>query len=457
MEHTIGSLGEVKTARVHLVLPQASLFTAQEKVAKASVVLKLRRANLSPEQADSIRSLVAGAVENLVPDNVALVDAEGRVNLAAKGHGSAAAADEEAALEAKLVAMLEPLAGRENVRATVNVSYDEGSEVHTDEVYDPEQEATLTMRKSEQVSGSKTPVSGVPGTASNTPAAATAGSVAAAGAAVAAGTPPLLKEPLPVFPGGAAGGQTIKEENGTYGVTRHLSRFEQGPGRIKRVTAAVVVNDRQVPEGVGKAEHMVWKPRDATEMKRLETLAQAAVGFDEKRGDTVVMSNVSFSSNAPEVKLSPTLAAVEEAKSFLHTEPAVVRTATMGLIGLVVVMFVLRPVAKQMTATLKQPVLLASGTPTGSAGAAAQQAAALGDGSGSGSGSGAGAAAALGAPDAGGIPKMPTFEPEAVTRARKRQAKQGQMMFEHVAEQITREPVQSTRLLESWIGGAEGD
>src|ERR1700736_3542387 len=68
LEHTIGTLGVVKSARVHLVLPQASLFAAEEKVAKASVVLKLKRASVDPEQADAIRGLVAGWVENLSCD-----------------------------------------------------------------------------------------------------------------------------------------------------------------------------------------------------------------------------------------------------------------------------------------------------------------------------------------------------------------------------------------------------
>ena len=72
-------------------------------------------------------------------------------------------------MEAKLVAMLEPLAGRDNVRATVNVSYDQGSEERTDEVYDPSQVATLTMQKSEQMSAPRGSASGVPGTASNSP------------------------------------------------------------------------------------------------------------------------------------------------------------------------------------------------------------------------------------------------------------------------------------------------
>ena len=81
LEHTIGTLEVVRSARVHLVLPKESLFAGEEKVAKASVVLKLRRSTMTPEQTDSIRNLVAGAVENLSAQQVTLVDADGRVNL----------------------------------------------------------------------------------------------------------------------------------------------------------------------------------------------------------------------------------------------------------------------------------------------------------------------------------------------------------------------------------------
>ena len=265
------------------------------------------------------------------------------------------------AMEAKLVAMLEPLAGRDNVRATVNVSYDEGSEERTDEVYDPSQVATLTMQKSEQISAGAGRPSGVPGTASNSPAGSPEGAVAGSQAAAAPGTPPLLqKQALPVYPQQGAGqGQSLHEENGTYGVTKHLVHTEQGPGRVRRVSAAVVVNDRSMTEGTGKLEHVVWKPRSAEEMHRLEELAQAAVGFDARRGDQVVMQNVSFSTNAPEVKPPTMDRLMEEMRGLLHTQPGLMRTAVIGICGVLLVLFVLRPVASQVTATLHEPMLLA--------------------------------------------------------------------------------------------------
>jgi flagellar M-ring protein FliF len=427
LEHTIGTLGVVKSARVHLVLPQPSLFSAEEKVAKASVVLKLKRAILDPDQADAIRSLVAGSVENLSADQVTLVDADGRVNFKPRSN-NAAEADAEQAMEAKLVAMLEPLAGRDNVRATVNVSYDRGTEERTDEVYDPSQVATLSMQKSEQTSALRGQASGVPGTASNSPAGAAAGSVAGSQAAAAPGTPPLLqKEALPVYPQQGAGqGQSLHEENGTYGVTKHLVHTEQEPGRVRRVSAAVVVNDRSAVEGAGKMEHTVWKPRSPEEMHRLEELAQAAVGFDARRGDQVVMENVSFSTNASEVKPPTMDRLMDESRALLHTQPELMRTVVMGLCGALLVLFVLRPVARQVTATLREPVLLTAGVAEG-----------------------------LEMQEERRFASPGPVEEEMMPRMMSRTQQQQQGIFDHVSEHIRREPAQSTRVLEAWIGSSE--
>jgi len=444
LEHTIGTLGVVRSARVHLVLPQQSLFTSEEKVAKASVVLKLKRSTMDPEQTESIRNLVAGAVENLSPDQVTLVDADGRVNLQAKGH-SAMAGDEERELEAKLVAMLEPMAGAGNVRATVNVSYELGSQDKTDDVYDPAQTAIVTTQKSEQTSGGAKAASGVPGTASNTPAAAAVGAVQGSAVAAAPGTPPLLqggKEALPVFPqNGNGSGQSVKEESGTYAVTRHLTHTEEGPGRVRRLTAAVVVNDRMTTEaatgakaaaGDKDAGKTVWKARTAEEMKRLELLAQAAVGFDEKRGDTVVMENLSFSSNVAEVAPSGIDKAVEQAKGLMSTQPGMMKTAVVGLLGLMLVLLVLKPVAGQMVTVMKEPLML-----PGSSGSSMREET---------SSRGGGRKAEL--ESSGGA--------QSWSELSAAQEDQGPSMFDEVTGHIKRDPSHSTRLIEAWIA-ADGD
>jgi flagellar M-ring protein FliF len=430
LEHTITTLTAVRSARVHLVLPKQSLFTSEEQAAKASVVLKLKRSSLSEEQIEAIRSLVAGAVENLSAENVALVDADGRTNFRPKSKNGAEA-DVEQAMEAKLVAMLEPLAGRDNVRATVNVSYEEGTEERTDEVYDPNQSATLSLQKSEQTQSQPMRATGVPGTASNSPAGAPVGAVQGSAAAAAPGTPPLLqKEALPVYPQqGNGAGQSIREENGTYGVSKHIVHSEQGPGRVRRVTAAVLVNDRGNVEGAGKTEHTVWKPRSSDEMRRLEQLAQAAVGYDTRRGDQVVVENVSFSSNTPDAKPPVAEQLMEQVRTLVRTQPGFARTAMLGLVGILLVLFVLRPVAKQVTATLREPLLIGAGKETASLEA--------------------------------GPTKPELIEPSVpinVTlpeRTRAKEQLQQRGIFEQVAEHIRREPAQSTRLLEAWIGSPE--
>lgn len=425
LEHTISTLGVVRSARVHLVLPKQSLFASEERAAKASVVLKLKRPFVGEEQADAIRSLVAGAVENLSPDDVNLVDADGRVNMKPRSK-NAVAADVEQEMEAKLVAMLEPLAGHDNVRATVNVSYEQGTEERTDEIYDPNQSAALSLQKSEQTSEQAPKAMGVPGTASNSPTGAPTGAVQGSQAAAAPGMPPLLqKEALPVYPQQRSGaGQSVREESGTYGVTKHTIHTEEGPGRVRRVTAAVVVNDRAVLAGAGKAQHTEWKPRNAEEMRRLEQLAQAAVGFDARRGDQVVVENVSFSTNSPEMKPPVMEQVMEQARALARTQPGLAKTLILGLCAVLLVLFVLRPMARQVVEALREPALLADGE---------------------------------GAPRTQQVPAlMGEAAPDPfVLPGKTKEQMQHQGIFEQVAEHIRREPVQSTRLLEAWIGSSE--
>jgi hypothetical protein len=152
------------------------------------------------------------------------------------------------------------------------------------------------------------------------------------------------------------------------------------------------------------------------------------------------MSNVSFNSNVPEAALSPMAKVLDESKSFLTQQPGLMRTGMMGLIAFCVVLFVLRPVANQMSAALKAPVLLPAGSPIGTTGAGAEALAA-----------GAGGAG-LPAPEQNaaasvGLPVLP---------GRSYATKRTQAIFDHVTKQVAQEPVQSTRLLEVWLGAQEG-
>jgi flagellar M-ring protein FliF len=199
---------------VHLVMHHDSLFRDQERPAKASVVLKLRRASLSDGEADSIRNLVASAVDGLSPEHVVLVDASGRLPLGPKT-AEALRLTAEQALEEKLVSTLEPITGVGNVRASVTVDYDPDALEETKESFDPTQTATLSMERTEQTTGTEPLPAGVPGTASNAP----------------------NTQSLPDYPKQYAPPQTSKTESGTYGVSKTTRHLVENPGKMRRLTA----------------------------------------------------------------------------------------------------------------------------------------------------------------------------------------------------------------------------
>src|SRR4051794_16235946 len=110
LEHTVASLSDVESARVHLVMPHDSLFRDQDRPAKASVVLKLRHRSLADGEPDAIRNLVASAVDGLTPDRVVVVDAAGQAAMGARGAGGLPLSARQA-LGGKLGCSLLPGAG----------------------------------------------------------------------------------------------------------------------------------------------------------------------------------------------------------------------------------------------------------------------------------------------------------------------------------------------------------
>jgi flagellar M-ring protein FliF len=132
LEHTVGSLADVESARVHLVLPHDSLFHDQERPAKASVVIKLRHRALADGEPEAIRNLVSSAVDGLMPDRVVLVDAAGHQPLGPKTPDAQRLSAEES-LEQKLIATLEPVTGAGNVRASVTLDYNPTATEETQE------------------------------------------------------------------------------------------------------------------------------------------------------------------------------------------------------------------------------------------------------------------------------------------------------------------------------------
>jgi flagellar M-ring protein FliF len=384
LEHTVSSLSDVELARVHLVMPHESLFRDQQRPAKASVVLKLRRASLGEGEADSIRNLVASAVDGLSPEHVVLVDASGRLSLGPKT-ADAIRLGAEQVLEEKIVSTLEAVTGPGNVRASVTIDYDSNSLDETSESYDPAQSATLSIERTEQTSGGAPIAAGVPGTASNAPNA----------------------QSVPVFPKQVSASQTSKTESGTYGVSKTIRHKMEAPGKIRRLTVAVVVNDRMTA-GASKARAAQWQPRSAGELRNLTALTQAAIGFDNARGDLVSVQNMSFDDNL--VRAGQSLPS--QIYSIIRTSPEIVKYLCLVLGALIVVLFGIRPALKQVFA--------------GATGAASR---------------------ALPASDQADHLLQRPAETPVYDQSKAR----AQEIFEKVTSQIKNEPAQSTRLLQSWI------
>ncbi|MGA9672447.1 MAG: flagellar basal-body MS-ring/collar protein FliF [Terracidiphilus sp.] len=387
LEHTVGTLADVESARIHLVLPHDSLFREQERPAKATVVIKLRHRSLADGEPEAIRNLVSSAVDGLTPDHVVLVDAAGNLPLGPKT-AEAMQLSAEQALEEKLTSTLEPVTGVGNVRASVTLDYDPAAKEETEESYDPDQTVTLSMQRTEQTSGAQQVAAGIPGAASNAP----------------------NSQALPVYPQQTSSPQTAKSESGTYGASKTVRHMIENPGRVRRLTAAIVVNDRlATPAAHGKTA--TWTPRSADELRNLTALAQAAVGFDPTRGDVLTVQDLAFEENRTQQPVSLPGQVLTTAEN----SPVLVKYAALLLGLLIVVAFAVRPALRGVRQGSKQ--LPKTGTKTLPAGAEAQPKQIL-------------------------PPAEVETDPERV---------RVQEIFDQVSGHLKREPAQSSRLLQSWI------
>jgi flagellar M-ring protein FliF len=348
LERTIQTLSEVEGVRVHLVMPRDSLFTEQQRQAKAAVIVK-SRGKLSEEAQLAIPQLVASAVDKLSPENVTLIDADSNTPLLRRhGGGTRAAYDLDEELAKALLQTLEPVVGAEHVRASVHVEYDLGTSENTEETYDPKAVAALTQQRSEETMGTSAP-GGVPGTASNLPGNTAAATVVARGQE----------------------SQSSRSESSTYAVSKSVRHSVQPPGRLKRIAAAVLVDDAvETQEQAGdKSTHR--RKRTPEEMKEIEQLARAAIGLDATRGDLLAVENLSFQEPPAEKPEVPTK--LERSRRLLTEWSGAIRYLGIAALFMIVYLLLLRPVKKQAVDAFRQlpSRLTRPGKEVGAEGAAA--------------------------------------------------------------------------------------
>ena len=347
LARSIQALPVVQSARIHLALPAQNGFMRDQQKPSASVLLNLHPGRvLDRAQVAGIVHLVASSIPELSPRQVSIIDQTGAL-LSANGESGNTGMDPgqlnyirqiETGHIARILAILEPVYGRDNVRAQVTADVDFTQSEQTAEQYRPNQGTEAAAIRSIQTidakDGSGQAAQGVPGAMSNQPPSpANAPANGAAQAPQAAGQA-----------GAQAAGNGRREATTNYEVDKTIKVTRAGSGMIKRLTAAVVVNHKKVTAPDGKVTYVALP---APELENVNALVREAIGFAKDRGDSINVVNAPFSRED----------AAKEVAVPLWKQPEVIDMGKEGarylgllMLALIVIFTVIRPSLKALTA-----------------------------------------------------------------------------------------------------------
>jgi flagellar M-ring protein FliF len=321
LSRTIGQLRQVVRARVHLVLPQPSLFTDRDRPASASVFLQLSaNARLGADQVRGIVHLVASSVEGLSPDRVTVVDTAGHV-LSVGAEAEAAPLSPrrlevktavEEGLERRVQSLLDGALGPGRAMTRVSAQLNLDQVDRTEERFDPTPVVRREVRTVETTTGNTA-----------TP--------------VLPPAPPAAGAPAPPAQNSTTTNQGNREaESVDYELTRVVARTLTTPGEIQRLSVAVVLrmNTRGTPKDGKEVREPV--PRSADELEKLRTIVMSAVGYTETRGDQVTVVELPFDAAAGEPDRMPGDEAVAPTAVSRWYDPRLVGGAVLMLLIAVV-------------------------------------------------------------------------------------------------------------------------
>ncbi len=280
LARTIRSLDGVNFARVQLVLPKRQLFEDDAGEPTASVVIGVTGRDPSAEQVRALQNLVAGAVPNLKPDKVTIVDQNSKLLAGGDGQASASAAAEEQRssteekIKKRVRELVEGVVGPGKARVQVTADVDLSQVTTQEEKFDPDGQVVRSTQTTEENAKQNQPEgSGQSTTTANIP-----------------GTPGAASTSNNT----SASGKT--EETTNYEITKTTKTTIDQPGAIKRLSVAVAVDGVTAVDAKGKPG--AYTPRSAQEMQRIEQLVRSAVGYDSARGDQLSVINVQFDHGA---------------------------------------------------------------------------------------------------------------------------------------------------------------
>ncbi|MCP5195791.1 MAG: flagellar M-ring protein FliF [Gammaproteobacteria bacterium] len=361
LARSVMTIGAVESARVHLAFPRETVFARQQQLPTASVLVQLRPGRVLDEgQVAAIVHLIASSVPKLKPDQVSVIDQSGNL-LTRNGRETAGGLNVdqleytrrlEERYARRVEDLLSPVWGEGRVRAQVSLDVDFTASEETAERYEPREEPRPIRSEQllEETNPRQNPV-GIPGALSNQPP-----GVAVAPEVVA---PPANPQNPAGTPGAAAqtpqnAVPTRKEVTRNYELDKRVTLIRNTPGRIARVSTAVLVDDRIVIED----GQPVRKPLTPEETEQITNLVKQAVGFSAERGDSVNVLNTAF---APAGATEPPLPMWQQAW-FLE----LVKWGVVALLALLILLMVVRPAMRRL---LPPPVMAAAleGSPSGQA------------------------------------------------------------------------------------------
>ena len=351
LARTLLALDGVTFARVHLVMPQRQLFQDGTQKSSAAVTIGVGARDPSSDQVRAVQNLISGAVPNLKPEDVVVIDQHGKT-LSAPSDPSTQAQDEKSAIEdtirRRVKRLIEGVVGQGKVRVQVSADVDTSQVTTQEEKYDPDGQVVRSEETNDTSSKDSQGAGGAP--------------VAAASASNNIPGAAVTSAPT------QGGDQTTGAESTTnYEISKTVTTQVQQPGTIKRLSVAVAVDGVTAPGKGGRPG--AYTPRSASQMQRLDTLVKAAIGYSAARGDQVQVVNVRF----PNAEDGEGVSVANPLTDFDKDD--IMRAAELGVLGLVAVLtlfLVVRPLIRGATAGGGLSSLPALISPGGQGGAGAR-------------------------------------------------------------------------------------
>lgn len=317
LARTITAIAGVRSARVHLVLPERALFARERTPASASIMIDAP-GGLEARSVRAVVNLVAAAVPELGPNQVTVLDASGTLLSASRDENDvflSSIEEKTTATQARLRQTVEDLVGRivgpENVRVQVAADLDLNRITENAEIIDPDSQTVLSETIIEESGEDSRPGAG-------------------AGVSVANALPGA-NDAAQTASNRAASSNRRTEEVTNYEISKTIRSAVREQGGIRRLSVAVALN-RQA------------SPRTAEEIETIGQLVRSAVGFDAARGDQISIAEMAFSgiSDAATTNPAGTLATSSTAPSSVNVT-ALAQLAAVAVIALAIIFFVIRP------------------------------------------------------------------------------------------------------------------